>query len=210
MLQFHHRFAAMPWNEIDSVAFDVGNVLLTFQPDTMLAQLFPDDADMRRTLKEKMFDSPYWNMMDRGTLDKPQAARAMAAGDAKLEQAMLGVLRVEDDYKQPIPEGARAVKACKEHGKRVFVLSNYSADGFEYVKRRFDVFQLFDGFVVSGCLKLLKPEPAIYRHLLDTFRLDPARTLFIDDSPQNIEGALNIGMQGLCFRKPGTLDAFLK
>ena len=68
---------------------------------------------------------------------------------------------------------------------------------------------LFDELVVSGYVHKVKPSPDIFQHVIETYQLDPARTLFIDDSFMNIEACLFAGWQGICFNVPGKLDALL-
>lgn len=203
------QFASIPWDALDAIVFDVGNVLVTFSPEKILQEFFPDDAALRALLLDRIFRSPYWIMLDRGSITLEEAVRAMTGSRPELEPAIRRVIESRLDLKEPIPEGVAALRLCKKMGKKVIVLSNYQDEAFEQVCRKYDFFQLFDGFVVSARLKLLKPCPAIYRKLTDTFGLEPARTLFIDDTPANVEGAMNEGWQGLCFNKPGKLSSFI-
>ena len=100
------------------------------------------------------------------------------------------------------------LRLCKAKGKRCLILSNYRAESFRQIEEKFDFFRLADGMVISSRVHLLKPTAEIYHYLLDHFRLDGNRTLFIDDAPANIEGALRCGIQGLCFNAPGKLKRF--
>ena len=202
------QFETMPWAQIDTVVFDVGNVLLTFSPDAVLKDLFPEDAEKRQLMLDLVFRSPVWCMLDRGILSLDEAAAAMAGLRKELIPDILYVLENWVDLKDVKTEGVATLKKCKAMGKKCIVLSNYHDVAFQHVKAKYDFFQLFDGFVISGEVHMCKPCPEIYHYLLDHFHLDGARTLFIDDAPANIEGAMHCGIQGLCYDKPGKLTKF--
>ena len=202
-------YPSMPWDELDAVVFDVGNVLISFDPEKILREIFPEQEDLRETLAWKVFRSPYWIMLDRGSISREDAMQGMAGFDKALLPAIQKLMDEWLDLKEVLPEGVDALHACKERGKKTYVLSNYSQDGFDFIAHKYPFFQLFDGMVVSAREGLLKPDQAIYRLLLSRYGLAPERTLFIDDAPANIEGALEAGMRGFCLNRPGRLSAFL-
>ena len=210
-LMLDDRCSAMPWDVIDNVVFDVGNVLLTFRPEELLRTILPDSEADYPTLKKCMFYSPYWPMFDRGAINTEEAILCMSARHGALRPQIERIMRSFNDHLQVMDEGVEALHACKAHGKRCYVLSNYAAAPFDAsCQKHPDVFSLFDGMVVSGQLGMIKPDQRIFRHLLDTYKLDPERTLFIDDSAANIESALNCGMQAVHYDEPGKLRAFLR
>lgn len=202
------QYASMPWDEIDTVVFDVGNVLVAFQPQRILEEVFPGEPEKHALLLDKVFHSPCWIMLDRGTLSLDEAADAMAGLDKSLRPDIRHLLDAWADLKHPIPEGVETLRLCKAKGKRCLILSNYRAESFRQIEEKFDFFRLADGMVISSRVHMLKPTAEIYHYLLDHFRLDGNRTLFIDDAPANIEGALRCGIQGLCFNAPGKLKRF--
>lgn len=208
-LMIDDLYPSMPWDELDSIVFDVGNVLLTFSPQQILDEHIPDRS-LHPVLMERVFRSPYWNMQDRGILDREEAIRVMTGRYHELEPAIRRVMENWVYLKEEIPEGVEALRAAKAHGKRVLVLSNYGGAAFRWVRQYFDFFQLVDDFIVSGDLGLCKPDSSIYQYAVKTCGLNPARTLFIDDTPLNIEAALNQGWQGFCLNRPGKLRAFLQ
>ena len=202
------RCKTMPWDEIDNVVFDVGNVLLTFSPDKILAEVLPGCPEKYPALKHAVFSSPYWVMMDLGAASQEELTALMVSTAPELKEEITAIMQNWVRVKEPIAEGIHALEACHAHGKKLYVLSNYGRHPFETVESHFDFFRLFDGKVVSSHIHLLKPDPAIYRHLTDTFGLEPARTLFIDDNPPNICAAIWAGWQGLCFNRQGKLNRF--
>jgi len=206
-LMIDDMYDTMPWDRLDAVVFDVGNVLLSFQAKELLDMLVPERPDLHDELTIRIFKSPYWCMRDRGTATVEEVITAMSAHAPELEpyirRVMLGWIDLP-----VMPEGVAALKACKEHGVRLYALTNYADKEFAYACKKNEFFSLFDDFVVSGRVHLIKPGHEIYEHLTERFGLDPARTLFIDDTPGNVEGALECGWQGLCYNRPGKLYRF--
>ena len=207
-LMIDDLYEVMPWEALDNVVFDVGNVLLSFNPQQILEELIPD-ASLYPVLLERVFHSPYWLMQDRGLLTSLEAIPVMVGRHKELEAPIRTIMEHWRELKQAVPEGVEALRAAKAHGKRIYILSNYGKDAFAYIQQQYDFFELVDGFTVSSRLGLCKPDPAIYRHVIQTWDLNAERTLFIDDSPANIECALHEGWQGFCLNRPGKLHDFL-
>lgn len=210
-LMLHDRCSVMPWDTIDNVVFDVGNVLLAYQPDELLRALLPDHEEDYPALMRHVFQSPYWHMMDRGAVSPEEAFMLMGSSRPALRPLIERIRQGWNGCLGVIDEGVQALKICKEHGKRCYVLSNYASDPFEesYQKHP-EIFSLFDGIVVSARERLIKPDQRIYRCLIDRYRLDPERTLFIDDSSANVEAAMECGMQAVHFHSPGVLSRFIR
>lgn len=206
-LMINDKYTVMPWDDIDTVVFDVGNVLLSYQPQELLNRIIPDRPDLHPELTVRVFRTPYWCMRDRGSATLEEVISAMSSHRPDLEPYVRRVMTEWIDL-DPIQEGVRTLECCKAHGKRLIALTNYADKEFAYACSKHSFFSLFDGFVVSGRLHMVKPERAIYDHLINTFKLEAARTLFIDDAPANIEAALESGWQALCYNHAGKLDAF--
>lgn len=206
-LMIDDMYAKMPWGQIDAVVFDVGNVLLKWQAQELLTRLVPERPDLHEELTRCIFKSPYWCMRDRGSATVEEVIDAMSSGNAEIAPYVRRVMTKWIDL-PAIPEGVEALKKCKEHGMKLYALTNYADREFAYACEQHEFFHLFDGFVVSGRVHMVKPAQDIYGHLIETFGLEPARTLFIDDSPANIEAALHCGWQGLCYNEEGKLRDF--
>ena len=99
------QYASMPWDEIDTVVFDVGNVLVAFQPQRILEEVFPGEPEKPALLLDKVFHSPCWIMLDRGTLSLDEAADAMAGLDKSLRPEIRHLLDAWADLNHPNPEG---------------------------------------------------------------------------------------------------------
>ena len=192
--------------EAKNVVFDVGNVLLTFDPDRFLAKLLPPERAAR--LNAHLICTPVWSRLDEGTVGEDEVAHysARMAGDESLWPDVMVFIRRFPDCMERLP-ACRLIPCLHDMGKRVYILSNYGVDTFARTERRVaDVFAQVDGMVISGREKLLKPDPRIYHCLLDRYGLKAEESVFIDDTPRNIDGARAVGMRGIVYTGAHVLD----
>jgi HAD superfamily hydrolase (TIGR01509 family) len=101
-----------------------------------------------------------------------------------------------------VPDVVRDLHAA---GDRLLVLSNMPSEVWAPLTERFDWFELFDGAVISGDEKIVKPDPAIYRILVDRYGVDPGSTAFVDDRPENVEAAAALGFDAILFTDAASL-----
>lgn len=202
-------YPSMPWDEIDAMVFDIGNVLVTMDENEVLDKLFPNDKALRDRVQQRTTRTPYWNMLDGGSLSMEECIKAMAGREEGLLEPIRQFMMGWPDYRTVVEEGRQAVLNCKAHGKKIYILSNYPEEHYLRNVREYDFFSLFDGAVVSAVEHQLKPKPDIYMTLTQRYGLTPSRTLFIDDTTANIEGAFAVGWHGFCMNVPGELAAFM-
>lgn len=183
---------------IKNIIFDMGNVLLDFDPEAAVRRL-PVEPTAQQFIKELLFASPEWVAFDRGDLTEEAVLQQLSArAPAELRGTLKECLHTWHETMVPLPGAKDFLRELKEKGYRLFVLSNASKQFWTYFPREIDV-SLFDGVVVSCDVHLLKPDARIYRHLLDTYSLDPNECLFIDDRADNVRGAEQVGIKGLVF-----------
>lgn len=183
---------------IKHVIFDMGGVLVDFNPTRSLKKIFSRKEDIDLLLKE-IFEGPDWAKLDRGTLRVEQAVdRACERLPARLHASVRHLLENWADEMLPIDEMLPLVQEIKNHGYGIYLLSNAPLN-FHTYRDKIPAFAYFDGFIVSANYLTVKPEPEIYNILFNTFSLNPAECFFIDDIPVNIEGAAAVGMKGHCF-----------
>lgn len=183
-----------------NVVFDVGQVLLRFEPEAFFPLILSAQERERLTIP-MVIDTDMWVRLDEGTVTEEEVARyaARLAGDDSLYGAALRVIQRFPEYMEELP-AAGLVPQLHAMGKKVYVLSNYGFHTFARTEKRFhSLFGQMDGMVISSREKLLKPDPRIYRALLDRYQLRPEECVFIDDRAENILGARKVGMQGIVY-----------
>jgi 2-haloacid dehalogenase len=188
--------------------FDVGGVLLDWNPRHLYRKLFDNEAEMERFLATVC--TPSWNLeMDGG---KPFATGVAELSARFPERARL-IRAFHERWQEMVPRAidgtVTILRDLKRRGHALYAITNFSAEKFALERRRWSFLKLFDGVVVSGEVGVVKPDPAIYRRLLDDYGLDPASCLFIDDSPANVAGAQAVGMRGHRFTDPEILQRAL-
>jgi 2-haloacid dehalogenase len=191
-----------------TVVFDVGNVLLRWDPRHLYRKLFDDEAQMEWFLATVCTGS--WNIeQDRGrdwdeavTLlvrDYPDHEIPIRAFHERWHETVSGV----------IEENVALLGRLQGAGVPTYCITNFSGPKFVEAKQRFPFLGSFDGVIVSGDERLLKPDPEIYRLLLTRYGLEARDCIFIDDSKANVDGARAVGMRGIHFAEPMDLAAEL-
>ncbi len=177
---------------IDTVVFDLGGVLIDWNPRHLYRALIPDEARREHFLAEVCPQS--WNeRQDAGrSLAEATAERiARFPEHAELIAAYYG--RWEEMLGGAIAETVALLEALHRRGVPLYALTNWSAETFPVGRRRFGFLERFRGIVVSGEERVIKPDAAIFRVLCERYALTPQCCLFIDDNPANVEAAAALG-----------------
>ena len=183
---------------IRDIVFDMGNVVIRFDPDFFMEREGVALED-RPLLMREVYRAPEWAMMDRGSLTDEEAAEIMCARVPEHLRAV--VPRLVAFYDRPILEIDGIydlVKELKDLGYMVYLLSNASCRQHDYWPR-VPAAALFDGKLVSCDVKLIKPMPEIYLSLYQKFGLKADECFFIDDNTVNVEAAIYTGMHAVVF-----------
>ena len=195
--------------EIRHIVFDIGKVLIHYDPEIPFRRLIPDDE--RRRWFFANICTHEWNLeQDRGR-GWPEA-EALLIADYPSEAELIRAFRkhwhemVSHHYADSVAIMERLIEA----GRDVTMLTNFSADTFAEAKERFPFLKLPRGVTVSGEVGLIKPDRAIYDLQASTFGLEPAATLIIDDSAKNVAGAIAAGWQAVLFENAAGLEADLR
>ena len=182
-----------------AVIFDVGNVLYGWDPDSFLVRQIADDEARMRFVD----DVGLWQWHDSLDAGRPYAEAAAELSEKFPEYAHLIAAwsdRFGETITGPVPGVHAIVEALDDKGVPLFAITNFSADFWPpFHDRERAFFGRFRDIVVSGEVKLLKPDPAIYYLALDRFRLRPQDVLFIDDRLVNVEAAAAVGMPAHLF-----------
>ena len=183
-------------NNLKNVVFDIGNVLLNWDPRGLYESIFGRDDFEGHPLTE-VIGSRLWLEMDRGTAGIEETISKLAPLYPDSIDEIGRFIREVASHIQPMEDSFRLAREFKERGIGVYLLSNFGEEAYRTVRNRIDDFEIFDGGIISWEVKLIKPEPRIYELLLAKHDLAPSETLFIDDSAPNIEAAEKLGMRGL-------------
>ena len=195
---------------IGAVVFDLGNVLIEWDPRHLYRQFF-DDQD---TLMEDFLSTvctPAWVLeQDRGRPWDEGVAALTAEYPECSELIRAFHERWHDMVPGEVPGTPELLEELKARGVPLYALSNFSREKFCETRERYPSFGLFDGLVVSGEVRLVKPDPAIWRLLLERYGLAPERVLYIDDLAENCAVAESLGMAAHRFSGAAKLRAELE
>lgn len=201
-----------------NIVFDLGAVLLEWQPAQLIAQYFPQHvphAEAAGAVAKNMFGHADWHAFDRGTLAMDEVIARTAARLQLPEPALRALVEGIDTRLHPMADSLAVLEALRDLRSRkagvtgLYFLSNMPVPYARSLERRHAFFTHFDGGIFSGDVLQVKPEPGIYQLLQSRYQLQPQDTLFIDDLLGNIEAAQALGWQGIHFRSAAQLRADL-
>ena len=196
----HDKYGnVIPDGEIDTVVFDIGNVLTDFAWDKFLVFKGYDDKMVERIAKATVY-SDDWVEYDKGNLTNEEIIARFVENDPEIRS------EIEDSFKnidgiilkreKTIPW----IRALKAAGYKVLYLSNFSKQALEGCPDAMAFLDETDGGILSYREHVVKPDPAIYNLLVSRYNLTPSKTVFIDDTQVNIEAARNLGWKGIIYR----------
>lgn len=183
-------------SKIRNIIFDIGNVLVDWNPEGIYKTLFNRDDFIEHPLRI-LPGSRTWLDLDRGTIELEDAIDIFSR-DNKAHYKDIGrFLREAPHHIPPLWDSVECAMKYKELGYRIYLLSNFPEYGFKVIQNKFDFFNKFHGGVISWEVKAIKPEKKIYEILLEKYNLNPGESIFIDDVEENIKAAEVMGIKGL-------------
>jgi len=191
------------------VVFDLGGVLIDWNPRYLYRKLFAGDEAAVEDFLTNVCTSD-WNVRQNAGRSFAEAIAILAAAHPDKRTLIEAWLeRFDEMMSGPIEGAVEILAGLRARGTPLYAITNWSAETYPFAERRFEFLHWFIGIAVSGRFKLAKPDPRTDRHLLDTHALTPERTLFIDDAPANVAGAEAAGMQAFLFTTPDALREHL-
>jgi 2-haloacid dehalogenase len=190
---------------VKAVVFDLGGVLIDWDPRYLYRKLLEDEAAVEEFLATVC--TPEWNLeQDRG--------RPFAEGVAELVERFPVHAAAITAYHERWTEmlggeiggTVELLAELRANGVPLYALTNWSAETFGIARERYELLSWFDGVLVSGEERVVKPDPAIFRLFLDRFGLDPEATFYVDDSPANVAAASQLGFDAVRFTGPAQLQ----
>ena len=190
------------------IVFDLGGVLIDWNPRHLYNKIFATEAETEWFLANVC--TSQWNTQQ-------DAGRPFAEGIELLKTKYpeytfaieFYLSRWEEMLKGAIEGSVDILRKLKTRGYRTYALSNWSMETFPLVQKKYGFFNAFDGMVISGQEKLVKPDPKIYTRLLKRYDLHADNCIFIDDNAANIKGAQALGFGTILFTSPENLRAEL-
>ena len=184
---------------IKNVIFDMGNVLLDYDPQAAMDEL-EITPDAQPIIMKELFCGNEWVQLDLGNITEDEAYESIKQRipeeyHADLRKCIDGW----DICMKPLNGAKKFCEFVKSNGFGVYVLSNAHKSFYRYFPRYFDL-EFFDGVVVSADVHIVKPDVRIYEHIIEKYNLKAEECLFIDDRADNVEGAIKAGMKAIRFK----------
>lgn len=183
---------------IKNIIFDLGRVLINYEPEKYIKTFGYDDI-MTNKIMNAVFMHKCWGEFDRGTYSFEGILEKVISDSFDLKEDIRKVFKDWFSILTPKEKTVDFLKEVEEKGFKLYILSNFSKEGFEYISKKYDFFKLFDGQVISCYVNYIKPEPEIYQELLNKYNLNAEECLFIDDMKANIDEAEKQNIKGILF-----------
>lgn len=187
---------------IKNVIFDLGGVLIRFQPKEAIHRLGLC-KEKEEALYSAIFLDPLWLEVDKGVYQGVSETLPLYLEKypSLQEEIKLFFHPGWEDMFEILEEGRKFLIALKEKRYHCYVLSNYGVEPFAYTEKRYkEVFDLFDGKVISGRIQMIKPEERIFQYLIDTYDLKKEECVFFDDTKKNVDASNAFGMHAFVYQ----------
>ena len=187
---------------VRNVIFDLGGVVLEWNPDHIVARVQPV-PELRASLKAALFGHADWRLFDRGALTEPELIERLQVRIGATRQEVEVILDAVRHSLVEKPETLQLIRALQAQGTPLYCLSNMPGSIYTHLRERHNFWGVFSGIVISGQVQMMKPEPEVFKHLLETFNLRAEESVFVDDLPANIESARQVGLHAILFKDAG-------
>lgn len=184
--------------KVQNVIFDLGGVVLDWNPDRVLAPFQPDET-LRNELKNAMFTHSDWLSFDRGTVGETELIERMERRLGRRRQELIAIMDAVRESLTEKPDTVALIRSLQRRGTPLYCLSNMPATIYADLRRRHSFWDAFRGVIISSHVKMIKPEPLVFTHLLEEFALRADESVFIDDSGENIDAARQVGLHAIRF-----------
>jgi 2-haloacid dehalogenase len=181
------------------VVFDLGGVLVDWDPRYLYRKLFDGQAEAMEEFLATVCTQSWNEQQDAGRPFADASASLKLVHPDKAQLIDAWFQRYDEMLAGPITGMVEIIANLNSRGVPLYALSNWSAETFPVALKRFEFLKWFRKVMLSGEVKLLKPDPRIFKLFLETFEIDPALTVYIDDHGPNVEAAMALGMHGILF-----------
>jgi putative hydrolase of the HAD superfamily len=184
---------------VRNVIFDLGGVLLDWNPGRVLASCYADPA-LCEQMRAGLFGHADWIAFDRGELTEPELLTRVQQRTGRDLAELARVIDTIRDSLVAKPDTVAVLRSLSARQVPLYCLSNMPMSVFTHVRERYDFWDAFSGIVVSGDVRMAKPERAVFEHILEQYRLVAEETVFVDDLATNIAAAEAVGLRTVLFR----------
>jgi putative hydrolase of the HAD superfamily len=184
-----------------NIVFDLGGVVFNWQPDAMISRVF-EDSETQDLVRAEILEHADWVELDRGTLVLDHAIDRGASRTGLPRQDIERLFNEVPRSLTPIQETIELIRSIWGSDNKLFILSNMQFASIAYLEKKHQIWEMFDGIVISCRIQKVKPEIEIYEHLLAVHQLNAIETVFIDDMSENLVAASSIGIQTIKFEDP--------
>ncbi len=178
-----------------NIIFDIGNVLLSFQPERFLKQYY--DEKTIGDLLTIIFCSDEWLELDLGNLTIDETINIFSKRNPHYKEEIYFILKHWTEMMTPIQKNVDIAYKLKEKGYSLYILSNFHEEAIKEMYNKYPFFTIFNGGVISAYEHIMKPNPKFYQILLDRYHLNPHECLFIDDMLANVTIANRLGISSI-------------
>lgn len=184
---------------IKNIIFDMGNVLIEFQPDIFLKRMGVNDVNDRNIILNNSVFSSYWMDYDLGLFNmKELINKCLLSIPDYLKRYAKELIRNWHKYSNAIEGMSEYIQSLKDRSYRLYILSNAGYNMPFYIKRF--PYNMFDGKIVSAYYHIKKPDKKIYKLILNKYKLNISECIFVDDTKENVDSAKEFGMKAICFK----------
>ena len=185
--------------------FDLGGVLIDWNPRYLYRKFFDGDTEAMEEFLATVCTQSWNEQQDAGRPFADACASLKLVYPDKAALIDAWVQRYDEMLAGPISGTVGILTELNSHRVHLYALSNWSVETFPAALKRFEFLKWFKGVMLSGEVKLLKPDPRIFKLFLETFSIDPTLTAYIDDREPNVEAAMALGMHGIVFKDSAAL-----
>ena len=196
---------------IRNIIFDIGGVLLDYNPKTYLDKLDIKES-RRKKLNDVIFHDQRWKDCLNGFISNSELIEQLVRENLEYKNEIELILS-KDSLKYMLPPKQEVIeyyKSLKRKGYKIFLCSNITKDTYNYVKDNFEIIQIADGGVFSCFENISKPNPEIYYRLIEKYNLEIEKSILIDDTKRNVMSANDIGLRGILFNNIEDIKEFLE
>ena len=194
---------------IRNIIFDLGNVIFNFKPEDFLRR-FTKDTDYINYFISNIIRSKIWLELDSGKISIKKAEEEFKRKFPEDCEFIETFFTYWMEMLTPIQENVEILYDLKSNGYRIYILSNFIIEAYEFVKNNYEFLSLFDGKVISGQVKVIKPDLEIYRKLINKYDLIPEECIFIDDVRAFLSRAKKLNIKTILFNKNTDLRTELR